>query len=82
MRDESQVEPTIYPLPCPWCGSKTVSYTYGSYVEGFGSFIECSSRNECGVRGPIKRSKAKILSDEYFVQDNATEAWNKIVGGG
>ncbi len=79
MRDESQFEPTIDPLPCPWCGSATESYVYGSYTEGFGSFIQCSKLNKCGVRGPTKVSRKTRLNDEYFVKDNATEAWNTVV---
>lgn len=78
-RDESQFELIIKPLPCPWCGSDTKNYVYGWYSEGFTSHIECSSRNECGVRGPTKRSRKPRLDDEYFVRDNAAEAWNTVV---
>lgn len=63
--------------PCPWCKSKAESYTNGSYVEGWISFVECSDF-ECGARGP-KKQTGGMSNDERITEDQAIEAWNTVV---
>lgn len=64
--------------PCPWCGKDVKCYISGSYVEGWLAFVDCCDI-DCNARGPNKRTKCRS-NDEYIIETEAIEAWNKVVG--
>jgi hypothetical protein len=66
--------------PCPWCMKEAKIYLEGSYVSGWEAFVECSDLLYCGARGPSKRTSA-MSNEEHIAEDQAIEAWNKIIGG-
>ncbi len=63
--------------PCPWCDKRAKVYLSGSYVEGWYAFVGCSELNNCGARGPGKRTK-EMSSGEYELKDQVIELWNAV----
>jgi len=48
-----------------------------AHIEGWLAFVECCDFN-CNSRGPNKRTKG-MSNDEYIIEAEAIESWNKVV---